>query len=480
MAENDTANNNWYGADGALRSGVGSSGTLASGDTDWLYFYVGTTCDAVVGYNTDTSGVQMTWYRFDGGTLVEQGRNQYDTSWSWSKRLEPGLYYVRMDDSAGRYTVTVTAPGLVQSPVAGSPTHGRTTPFSELYETALGWTRAVGPMPSDITHTSTLSNNQDTDWLYFYVGATCDAVVGYNAADSGVQMTWYRFDGGTLVEQGRNQYDHHWSWSKRLEPGLYYVRVDQGTGAYDVTVTGSGISASSVVGVPVHGRSTTASELYESPGDYSKATGPIASDTTCISEVSTNEDADWFYFYVSKTSDAVVGYNADASGIRMTWYRFNGAALVEQGQNQYDHHWSWSRRLEPGLYYVRMDGAAGAYDVTVTGAGIVTAKPKAALAFSSAPTALRKYAKGRFAAVLRPQHAAGLKSLSFSFERLGSDGRWTVVKKLSAVNVDGTASTVGAVYAAFAAPGRYRVWVRHSADGDHSTTISGPKYFGVK
>jgi hypothetical protein len=109
LAENDSTNGTWWAADGPAHAGVAVSGTLAnSGDVDWYYFYVGTTCDVTVSYNSSDYSASFAWYRFNGGTLVEYDSCTYANHWSTNRRLEPGLYYVKFSGGSGAYDFTAS------------------------------------------------------------------------------------------------------------------------------------------------------------------------------------------------------------------------------------------------------------------------------------------------------------------------------------------------------------------------------------
>jgi hypothetical protein len=346
-------NNHFTQASGPLVSASKVSGAIsASGDIDYYFFYVSSLSDVTV--SAGTSGPSLDLYRYDGGYLrwVDDLGNG-----AFTKQMSPGLYYIRYAGSTGSYNVTVTGAGVTSSCPAGVALHGQVVSVTETLESH--WTQATVSPQSGYTYRAEIGASGDIDYYFFYVSSLSDVTVGANT--SGPSLDLYVYDGGY-----RRWVDDLGSgtFTKQMSPGLYYIRYAGSTGSYNFTVTGAGVTSSCPAGVALHGQVVSLPEVLET--GYGQAQGPLAGGYTYRAELGASGDVDYYYFYVSSSSDVTVG--ANTSGPSLDLYRNDGVKL-----NWIDDLGSgtFTKRLSPGLYYIRHGGSTGSYDFTVTGARVV-------------------------------------------------------------------------------------------------------------
>ena len=134
-------------------------------------------------------------------------------------------------------------------------------------------------------------------------------------------------------------------------------------------MTGAGVTTTRPAGVAIPGQVVIASEILED--HFTQAQGPLQSAFTYRAEIGASGDVDYYYFYVGALSDVTLAESDGSSSRGCELYRYDGGYLSDLGSMG----GSSTKQLEAGLYYVEAYGSTGAYDFTVTGAGVTTTRP---------------------------------------------------------------------------------------------------------
>ncbi len=190
--------------------------------------------------------------------------------------------------------------------------------------------------------TGTIDPGNDTDWFRFEVSAS-GAVVMESSGDLDILGTLVDARGRSIVQNddgdGSGYPNFRMVWT--LDPGTYYVRVDSDGAAPGTYALHLRTGDRDVAAVDVHGNTRATATRISLP---STTAGVIDSD----------EDEDYFRFEVAASSTVVMESVGATCNTLVTL--FDAAGNLIEITLGYKFH--MERTLDPGTYYVRVQGVS--------------------------------------------------------------------------------------------------------------------------
>ena len=319
----------------ALRLGTQVNGTIEpASDSDLFRIDVGST--AVVEIYT-TGSLDTVGFLTDSSwrTLAQSNDGGSGMNFRIERRLDPGVYYVRVESYGNVLTgpYTLHARGEVVSESADD--HGDEPSGA----TALRLGTQVN---------GTIEPASDSDVFRIDVGST--AVVEIYTTGS-LDTVGFLTDssGWTLAQNDDGGSGANFRIERRLDPGAYYVRVE----SYGNAVTGS---------YTLHARGEVVSESADDHGDQPSGATALRLGTQVNGTIELASDSDVFRIDVGSTAVVeiyttgsldTVGFLTDSS-----W-----RTLAQNDDGGSGANFRIERRLDPGVYYVRVES----YGNAVTG-----------------------------------------------------------------------------------------------------------------
>ena len=188
---------------------------VPASDVDWVKFTLTTTSSVVI-ETSGKSGDTRMWLYDSRLNLVEYDDDGGEGYWSRiSRELNPGTYYVKIDEYGNNNEINAYYISLEISQVSG-----------DSYEPDDSYYQASTISEGEAQKHSIVPAN-DVDWIKFTLSST-SVVVIETSGTSGDTRMWLYDSSLKLIEYDDDGGVGYWSKiTRKLSPGTYYVKIDE-------------------------------------------------------------------------------------------------------------------------------------------------------------------------------------------------------------------------------------------------------------